>query len=366
MSNIVLFSAGAQLPAYLQNKATLALINADVASPGGFPVLSIKGKVFALVRDKQRKVLTRHDDPDEILQNLNLAVVRANKNARVFYAKEYAEDDSENGASKLPDCYSGDGVAPASDAKDPQSKKCQLCPHAVWGSGKNGTGTACSVNTRLAVVDPDNVGEPWLLRVPAGSRANFANACKVTDSRGLPYNAVIFKVGFDPLAPAPKLTFKPIGLAGDEAYAKISEMYDSDEVKDIIGLLPHAPRAAQESDEPEITAEELDAALEAKTAATAAFAKAKAAKPAPAAAKAPVADFNMDDIEDVVSKAEVEMAPAKPKAQAEPAAPAKAVAPKAAAPKAPAKPKAPAEAAPDASMDDLMGDLDALLGSTDD
>ena len=353
-SNIILFSAGAQLPAYLQNKATLALINSDVASNGtSFPVLSIKGKVFTLVKDKMKKVLMRPDDQDEVLQNINLAVVRANKNSRVFYAKAYSEDSDDSGAAKLPDCYSGDGIAPAADAKSPQAKKCQLCPHAVWGSkaGDTGKGTACSVNTRLAVVDPDNVGEPWLLRVPAGSRANFADACKVADSRGLPYNAVIFKVGFDPLAPSPKLTFKPIGLASDTAYGKISEMYESDDVKDIVGLLPHAPRAQAEDDTPSITADELDAAMEAKKAVTTAKAKAAPVAPKPAPV---VEDITMDDIEDIVAKAEAPVAE-KPKA-----------APKAA-PKPAPKVEAPvAKASTADSMADLLGDLDDLLGSTDD
>ena len=356
MSNIILFSAGAQLPAYLQNKATLALINSDVASNDtSFPVLSIKGKVFTLVKDKMKKVLMRPDDQDEVLQNINLAVVRANKNSRVFYAKAYSEDSDESGAAKLPDCYSGDGVAPAADAKTPQAKKCQLCPHAVWGSkaGDTGKGTACSVNTRLAVVDPDNVGEPWLLRVPAGSRANFADACKVARSRGLPYNAVIFKVGFDPLAPSPKLTFKPIGLASDTAYGKISELYETDDVKDIVGLLPHAPRTQVEDDTPDITADELDAAMQAKKAVTAA--KAKAAPVAPKAAPKPapgVEDITMDDIEDIVAKAEAPAPVAeKPKAAPKPA-------PKVEAPV--------AKASTADSMADLLGDLDDLLGSTDD
>lgn len=347
-SNIVLFGAGAQLPAYLQNKAALAVINSDVSSFSSFGVLSIKGKVFTLVKDKQKKVMMRLDDPDEVLQNINLIVARANKNARVFYAKAYSEDDAEGGPAKMPDCYSGDGTAPAADAKDPQSKKCAICPHAVWGTGNQGKGTACSVNTRLAVVDPDNVGEPLLLRVPAGSRANFSDACKVADSRGLPYNAVVFKVGFDPAAPSPKLTFKPIGLAGDEAYAKISAMYETDEIKDIVGLLPHAPRAAAaEDDTPEMTADELDAAMETKKAMDTAKAK-TAAKPAPK--PAPVEDITMDDIEDVVAKPApvAEKPKAAPKAAAKPA------------------PKAePAKATSD-NMDDLLGDLDALLGSTDD
>lgn len=299
MSNIIPFAAGAQLPAYLANRSALAHINADVASSSsGFPVLSIKGKVFTLNKDGQKKILTRPDDPDEVLQNINLTVVRANKNARVFYAKAYSEDDAE-GAK--PTCYSGDGVAPASDARDPQAKKCQLCPHAVWGSkaGETGKGTACAVNTRLAVIDPDHPEEAWLLRVPAGSRANFADACKVADSRGLPYNAVVFKVGFDKEAPSPKLTFKAIGLASDAAYDKINKMYDSDEVKDIVGLLPHSAPAEKPAPEPVVAADELDAALSAKRAVE----KAKAAEPK--------ASVELSDLDTALTET-------KPKAKAKP------------------------------------------------
>ena len=140
MSNIVPFSSAA-LPAYLQNRKALSAINADVATASGFPVLSIKGKVFTLVKGKEKKVLTREvDGEQETLQSMSLSVVRANKNARVFYMKAYSEDDAE-GAK--PTCYSGDGVAPAADSAEPQAKKCQLCPHAVWGSkaGDTGKGT---------------------------------------------------------------------------------------------------------------------------------------------------------------------------------------------------------------------------------
>lgn len=344
MSNIIPFAQGAQLPAYLQNRAALAHINADIAAASGFPVLSIKGKVFTLNKDGQKKILTRPDDPDEVLQNINLTVVRANKNSRVFYAKAYSEDDAE-GAK--PTCYSGDGVTPAPDAREPQAKKCQLCPHAVWGSkaGDTGKGTACAVNTRLAVVDPDNVGEPWLLRVPAGSRANFADACKVADSRGLPYNAVVFKVGFDKEAPAPKLIFKAVGLVNDEAYDRIGKMYDGDEVKEIVGLISRA--AAPTPDAP-VEADELDAALAAKKAVD----KAKTeVKPEPKAQA-----VNVDELDEV-------LAPAKPKAEAKPKSKPKADAEDV---EVKAEPKAKPAAKATGGLDDLLGDLDALLDATDD
>jgi len=353
MSNIIPFGQGAALPAYLANRAALAHINADVASAPSVSVLSIKGKVFTLVKGKEKKVLTREvDGEQEPVSSMSLSVVRANKNARVFYAKAYSEEDSE-GAK--PTCYSGDGVAPAGDAAEPQAKKCQLCPHAVWGSkaGDTGKGTACSVNTRLAVVDPTSVGEPWLLRVPAGSRQNFADACKMADTRGLPYNAVVFKVAFDPAAPSPKLTFKPVGLLSDDAYAKVTEMYEGDEVKEIVGLTERAPLPALAAP---VEADELDAALAARKAAP-------APAPAPAPVKAKPAPVSMDELDDVLDMP----APAKtkpaPKAKPAPVEDVVEVAAPAPAP-APAKPATKAAVA--SGMDDLLGDLDDLLGSTDD
>ena len=324
MSAIVPFVAGAKLPAYLSDRAALSAINDEIVTHAGFPVLSIKGKVFTLVKDGERKVLTREDDPDEILQSLTVAVARANTNSRVFYAKAYSEDDAE--AAK-PDCTSNDGVAPSADARTPQAKKCAVCPHAVWGTGKEGKGTACAVNTRLAIVDPESTEapEPYLLRVPAGSKANFAEIVKVAKKRGVPYNSLALKISFDPTAPAPKLMFKLVGFVSDDVYAKINALYADETVLGIVGL--GAPRAALPAPEeaPTVTEADLDAALQAKAAKVtkAAVEKAAAPDPTPAPTEAPNA--------------------AKP-----------------------AKAAKPAPAPADASMDNLLGDLDNLLGATDD
>ena len=133
-------------------------INADVMiGSAGFSVISIKGKVFAIVKGDERTVVTRVVDGEtEPAPALNLTVVRANPKSRVFYAKSYTEGDSE-GAK--PTCYSHDGVRPDAMVESPQSNNCQVCPHAQWGTklssdGQGGKGTACTVNTRLAVVDP--------------------------------------------------------------------------------------------------------------------------------------------------------------------------------------------------------------------
>ena len=50
--NIIPFDSGSNLPAFLK-KVDVAALNSDLTAHagGGFPVISIKGKVFAVVRD---------------------------------------------------------------------------------------------------------------------------------------------------------------------------------------------------------------------------------------------------------------------------------------------------------------------------
>ena len=90
MSSIIPFAAGNKLPAYLTNRVKgISAINSDIVTHQSYPVLSIKGKVFTLVKGKEKKVLMREDDAEEVRQSLNLTVVRANTKSRVFYAKAF-------------------------------------------------------------------------------------------------------------------------------------------------------------------------------------------------------------------------------------------------------------------------------------
>lgn len=369
MTAIIPLSGAKHLPAYLANRSVLPTINAEVLpGSGGFPVMSIKGKVFTLVKDGERKVLTKPDDPEETLQSIEATVVRANSKHRVFYAKSYVEG-AEGDVAK-PDCHSVDGIAPAPDSRAPQAAKCSICPHSVWGSktGTEGKGTACTVNTRLAVVDPNYILgaekiEPFLLRVPAGSRANFADVVKTANARGIPYNALALKIGFDKEAPSPKLTFRIVGLLDDPAYNAVNDIYEDDTVKTIVGLAParDAEPAAPPAAKAPAAEEDLDTALAAKAAKESAAEKAKKAV-ARAATRAEEAPEDLDaalagldaapnkpaaDVEDVVAKAPPAPAPAPARRTRAPAA-------------------APAARSEEPGFDNLLEGLDSLLSATDD
>lgn len=300
-----------------------------------FPVLSIRGKVFALVKDSTRKPLTRRLQAEDgtveevPLSTLSLAVVHGNPRARVFYAKGYTEGESDG---QKPTCFSYDGQKPDAGSEAAQAKNCQVCPHSKWGSkvradsDGEAKGTACAPRTRLAVTDPSQPKVPFLLDLPPASRANFNDAIKLVETHGRDFDEVAFKVSFDMAAATPKLIFAPYGLLTDEVREVISTMAADPVVAEICGVAnplpddaapattpapaapaPPAPKAPSVSPPP-VTDDELNGALSgAATEATAAVrkaaAKAKAAdapkpaeKPKAAPAPAPSGDGDLGSL----------------------------------------------------------------------
>ncbi len=77
--NIIPFDGSKSLPAYLKS-FNVADINSDLTAHagGGFPVISIKGKVFAVVRDGERVVLPNPKDPDSPATAIDVVLLKAN------------------------------------------------------------------------------------------------------------------------------------------------------------------------------------------------------------------------------------------------------------------------------------------------
>lgn len=356
MSNIVKFSADSALPAYLSSGVT-SDVNKDVFTGPVFPTMSIKGKVFTIVKDGVKTILKKPGEDDEVAQNIGVSIIRINMNSKVFYAKKFTEGDSDGAR---PDCYSYDGVAPSVNSVNPQAKKCALCPNNQWGSRISESGAKsklCNDNARIAISAPDKL-EPMLVRVPPASLKNLREAVKAVNARKIPYNATVMKISFDPQAASPTLLFKPIGLLGEEAFRAVEAEYDSEIVRAITGVDDVAHEGEGETPVGGASMDELDAALAARNATQQAAAKpAQAAAPAAPAAKPSVDE---DELSDVLGMGSA--APAEPKAEP---APTKTRAPRAAKPAAPAQDAAP-PAASGGDVGGLLGDLDALLGGTDD
>jgi hypothetical protein len=239
----------------------------------GFPIISIKGKIFTISRGGEKKVIPNPKDPESPASSIEVVIVKASGvKSKVWYANGYTE-----GADTKPDCFSSDGSKPDSQSKMPQAKSCALCKHNQWGSkvGDAGAtkGKACQDSVRIAVATLDRINDPYLIRVPPASIKSLGELGATCKKRGIGYNRVLTKVAMDIAAPTPKLLFTPVGVLPDEAYAEVREVAASDVVQNIIGSMfdSHEP----EGDTPSVAAE---------AAVQAAVNKAKAAvKTAPAA-----------------------------------------------------------------------------------
>lgn len=345
---LVPFESSSALPAYLTADTSYLDINKDVIRASAFPVMSIKGKTFTMVRDGVKQVITKPDDADEIAQSIGVVFLRVNKNAKTYYAKAY--DPETDSAGIRPTCYSYDGVAPSAHAMEPQAAKCALCKWNEKGSKVNDNGKAvkaCQSNTRAAISTPDKL-DPMLLRVPPKSMIALNEVLKVIAGRKVPYNSVVIKVGFDREESSPVLTFKPVGFLEDSEYMDVKEAYDGELVRSIVGLDDFGMGPVAETKKPAVDTDELDAALAAREVTRKAAEKPKAL-PKPVVA---------DDLDDVVAPPKK----AKPVIDLddddEPAPPPKKAAPK-------AEP-APEPKAKKGGGSDLLADLDDLLGTKDD
>lgn len=298
--NIIPFDGSKNLPAFLK-QVDISALNSDLTSHagGGFPVISIKGKVFAVVRDGDREIMMNPLDPESAATSLDVVLLKANKGtSKVFYLKGYDKDTSEG---QKPDCYSSDGIEPAADSQNKQAKKCATCAHNQWGSRiseKGATkGKACSDTVRMAVAAAGQLNDPMLLRVPPASIKALGEYGQSLAKRGVGYNMVVTKVSFDITAESPKLTFKPIGLLDDAGWAEVQEIAASDIVNNILGANPAPVEVVTE--EP-AKPKAKPAPVEEPEVEEAPVVKAEVAKPKAKAKPAPVVaddvDFDLDGI----------------------------------------------------------------------
>ena len=239
MSSLIPFES-AKLPAHLAG-IDIKAFNADLTAHAGagFPVISIKGKVFAVVRDGERVVLPNPKDPESPATSIDVVLIKANKDkSKVFYIEKY--DPNASDKAKKPDCYSTDGTKPAPDSEHKQAASCAVCPHNAWGSATNEKGIAtkgkaCQDSVRIAVAPGGTLNDPMLVRVPPASIKALGEYGQMLAKRGVAYNMVVTKIGFDQDAESPKLTFKPVGFLSAEDYDQVKETMESKIVEDIVG-----------------------------------------------------------------------------------------------------------------------------------
>lgn len=329
------FEEGMALPAYLKDlESDLQAYTAGMT--GGFPVLSIRGKAFAVARGGQRTIVTRPDDPDSPANYVDAVFVKTNPAmSKVYYLKGYVE-----GSSERPDCSSNDGVRPEPGVPHPQAKSCAACPHNAFGTNATGRGKACSDSRRIAVAALSAIDDPMLLRVPASSFKNLVKYANYLSQRGIKSMAsVVTRIKFDVNEATPLLEFSPRALLAADVAAEVKKIANSELVAQIVGLMP----SPHEDDDtplelPKVTMDDVAKAVQ---------------TPKPAPAPEPEAEP-----EEEAPKPKRQAKP-KPKVEVEAVAEA-VVTPVKPTPVPPAKPSTPAD-----DMDSLNAALDDLLGEYD-
>jgi hypothetical protein len=221
--DLIKLPARKKLPAHLAKMQGMQDDGWESGTTGGFPVLSIKGKVFHVRRNGELELVTRPDDPDEPASSLNIVILKANEGvSKTFYEKDY-----EDGDDTQPDCASANGVVPLEDAPNRQAKKCALCPMNEWGSriSESGAkGKRCSDNKRLSVAAAGQLNDPMLLRVPPTSLKNWDNYTRMLAKRGLNPTMVVTKIRFDTDAPHQVLKFEAVDYVDEESFEELEEI----------------------------------------------------------------------------------------------------------------------------------------------
>jgi hypothetical protein len=233
---------------------TKSSIVAAVVSDGfAFPKVSIRASRYRLVEDSV-------ETPVGI--TLDAIIVGASPNiSKVFYAKPF-----DGNLDVRPDCFSNDGVRPDSSVQSPISTSCGTCPHNVLGSKVNPSGAKskmCGDQRHLAVVAAADPTKVYALTVPVSGMKNLREYFKHLQNYGLSPEEVITELGFDESANFPKITFAHKGYVPEKGMARVDAIVASDEVKEVIRLIPPKDRG------PALAAPAQQAAIQEKPAAPA-------------------------------------------------------------------------------------------------
>lgn len=218
-------------PAFMANTEVDNDLTAHASA--SFPVISIKGKVFTIVRGKERKILTHPNDNSCPVNSMLVVIVKASPDkSKTYYASGYVS--GAEGEEARPTCFSNDGKKPDPSVATPQCQSCAACKWNAFGTarGDNGTtskGKACSDFVRIVVCQSDKPEELYLLRVPPASIRNLGEYGKLLSARHVSYQGVVTKISFDVREATPRLLFEPVGFVQKkEIFDKVVEQSRSE------------------------------------------------------------------------------------------------------------------------------------------
>lgn len=247
---------------------TLAVAGGNTGS--GSKRISIRGKNFHKVVNG-KEVATVEDNYMDVI-----IVKMAHTAARTYYASSYKE-----GVSVAPACWSGDSNKPDAEVTEPQAKSCNECPQSVRGSGMGGTGSACRLSWRIAVVLPnDPSGDVLQMVLPAtsafGKEENgkwpFRPYIQMLANNNVSAGRVVTRMQFDAKSSVPKLLFSPISAVSPEHVEDLQQQGKSSAAESAVKMTVYqtdsadktetkvvepvvADEVADEVDEPQVVAQ---------------------------------------------------------------------------------------------------------------
>jgi hypothetical protein len=196
--------------------------------------ISIKGGVFRKMAGG--KEIGAIED-----RHMNVIFVKMAHNAsRTYYTGAYKE-----GEKVAPVCWSSDSKTPDAEVKNPQSSSCETCQFSAKGSGQGGTGAACRLSWRTAVVLPQDAGgDVMQLVLPAtsvfgkeeGGKYPFREYIRLLANNNISAGRVITKMQFDTKSPVPKLLFSPVGAVPEEDVEAIMRQKESNAADNAVKL----------------------------------------------------------------------------------------------------------------------------------
>jgi len=196
--------------------------------------ISIKGGVFRKMAGG--KEIGAIED-----RHMNVIFVKMSHTpSRTYYTGTYKE-----GEKTAPTCWSTDSKTPDKEVKNPQADSCDKCQFSVKGSGQGGSGTACRLSWRTAVVLPnDPGGDVMQLVLPAtscfgkedGGKWPFRPYIQKLADNDISAGRVITKMQFDTKSPVPKLLFSPVGVVSEDDTDTIKRQRESTAAENAVKL----------------------------------------------------------------------------------------------------------------------------------
>jgi hypothetical protein len=207
--------------------------------------ISIKGGVF-------RKMAGGKEIGSIEDRHMNVIFVKmAHAPSRTYYTGAYKE-----GEKVAPVCWSSDSKVPDPEVKNPQASACDKCQWSVKGSGQGGSGSACRLSWRTAVVLPqDPGGDVMQLVLPAtscfgkeeGGKWPFRPYIQMLANNNISAGRVVTKMQFDTKSPVPKLLFSPIGVVPEDDAKAVQIQKESKSAENAVKLTVYQQDEGEEA-----------------------------------------------------------------------------------------------------------------------